>query len=132
MQTTCYRNTQRRSYFELKQLRLIIELIDEKRPVGAIDLFDFDPHHHRAGVGVLIAEQSDREKGYAREALETLIKYCFEVLKLHQLWCNIAASNQASIQLFNSAGFKVVGEKKEWLYTGSGYEGELLLQCIKP
>ena len=56
--------------FELKQLRLIIELREEKRPVGAIDLFDFDPYHKRAGVGVLIADQSDRGKGYAREALE--------------------------------------------------------------
>ena len=117
--------------FELKQLRLIIELRDEKRPVGAIDLFDFDPQHRRAGVGVLIADQSDRGKGYASEALETLVKYCFNVLGLHQLWCNIAASNKLSIQLFTSAGFKLVGEKRDWLYTGSGYENELLLQCIK-
>ncbi len=80
--------------------------------MGAIDLFDFDPHHRRAGVGVLIADQSDRGKGYAAEALETLVIYGFEVLGLHQLWCNIAASNQASIQLFTSAGFTLVGEKK--------------------
>ncbi|MCP3677110.1 MAG: GNAT family N-acetyltransferase, partial [Deltaproteobacteria bacterium] len=31
--------------FEQKQLRLIIELHEKKRPVGAIDLFDFDPFH---------------------------------------------------------------------------------------
>ena len=117
--------------FELKQLRLIIELREEKRPVGAIDLFDFDPHNRRAGVGVLVAEQSDRGKGYAGEALELLTNYCFEVLDLHQLWCNVAASNKASLQLFTAASFTLVGEKRDWIKKGSGFENELLLQCIK-
>ncbi|MFO7669070.1 MAG: GNAT family protein [Bacteroidales bacterium] len=117
--------------FEQKQLRLIIELREEKRPVGAIDLFDFDPFHRRAGVGVLIAGGEDRMKGYAGEALETLKRYCFEVLGLHQLWCNITAGNHPSIRLFQSAGFTLAGEKKEWLFNGSGFESELLFQCIK-
>ncbi len=117
--------------FEQKQLRLIIELREEKRPVGAIDLFDFDPFHRRAGVGVLIAGEEDRRKGYAGEALETLKRYCFQVLGLHQLWCNIAAGNPSSLRLFQSAGFTLAGEKKEWLYNGSVFESELLLQCIK-
>jgi diamine N-acetyltransferase len=118
--------------FELKQLRLLIQLREENRPVGAIDLFDFDPHNRRAGVGVLIADQSDRGKGHATEALETLLRYSFDVLGLHQLWCNIAVWNKPSIQLFNSVGFRVVGEKKEWLFNGSSFDDELLLQCINP
>ncbi len=117
--------------FELKQLRLIIELKEENRAIGAIDLFDFDPYHHRAGVGIIIADRGERGKGFAREALETLKLYGFETLGLHQLWCNISADNQHSIKLFRSAGFELVGEKKEWINTGSGYDSEVLLQCIK-
>lgn len=117
--------------FEMKQLRLIIQLNSNKRPVGAIDLFDFDPFHSRVGVGILIADPSDRRKGYAREALDTAMTYCFDVLKLHQIYCNIASNNSASIKLFTAARFKVVGEKKEWLKTEDGFEGELLLQCVK-
>lgn len=117
--------------FELKQLRLLIQLREENRPVGAIDLFDFDPHNQRAGVGILIADRGDRGKGYATEALETLLRYSFEVLGLHQLWCNIAVWNKPSIQLFKSAGFKVVGKKKDWLYNGAKFDDEWLLQCIK-
>jgi len=118
--------------FETKQLRLIIHLNADHRPVGAIDLFDFDPIHRRAGIGILIAEQSDRRKGYAREALETLMKYCFTVLQLHQLYCNIASGNSDSIKLFTAAGFTAVGEKKEWLFNGKGFESEWLFQCIDP
>jgi diamine N-acetyltransferase len=118
--------------FETRQLRMIIQFNQGKRPVGAIDLFDFDPAHHRAGVGILIADPSDRRKGYAKEALETLMTYGQQVLHLHQLFCNIAAKNQDSIRLFEAAGFKPVGEKKDWLYNGSGYEGEWLYQFIYP
>ncbi len=116
--------------YEAKQLRLIIQLKDKHRPLGAIDLFDFDPHHHRAGIGILIAEHSDRRLGYAREALETMMQYCFGVLHLHQLYCNIAAGNNASIKLFTEAGFEECGRKKEWLFTGSSYEDELLFQKV--
>ena len=117
--------------FEMKQLRLIIQLKSNHRPVGAIDLFDFDPHHRRAGVGILVADPSDRRQGYAREALETLVDYCFGILNLHQLYCNIAAGNSASIALFETAGFEEIGRKKEWLYTGEGYEDELFFQKLK-
>jgi diamine N-acetyltransferase len=125
-----YLENAQKDIFELKQLRLIIELNAEKRPVGAIDLFDFDPYHRRAGIGILIADDSDRGKGYAREALDTLMKYSFDVLKLHQLWCNIASWNSKSMRLFTSAGFQVVGEKKEWLFNGKGFDSEWLLQCM--
>lgn len=116
--------------FQAKQLRLIIQLKSNHRPVGAIDLFDFDPHHHRAGVGILIAEPSDRRQGYAKEALETLQQYCFQVLHLHQLYCHIAAGNSASIRLFKEAGFTESGRKKDWLFDGSAYKDELLFQKV--
>jgi len=117
--------------YEMKQLRLIIQAKENHRPVGSIDLFDFDPHHHRAGVGILVADPSDRRKGYAREALETLMEYGFGVLNLHQLYCHIAAGNEASIALFKKAGFVQTGRKKEWTYTGKGYEDELIFQKLK-
>lgn len=116
--------------YEVKQLRLMIQLKSNHRPLGAVDLFDFDPHHRRAGLGILIAEASDRRQGYAREALETMLSYCFEVLHLHQLYCNIAAGNSASIKLFKEAGFQESGRKKEWLYDGSTFEDEFIFQKI--
>jgi len=121
-----------RDIFEHKQLRLIIELIKGGKAIGAIDLFDFDPFHRRAGIGILIADLSQRRKGYARESLETLKEYAFSVLKLHQLYCNIAGGNESSINLFTGAGFRRVGEKRDWLFNGAGYESEWLFQCISP
>ncbi len=116
--------------YSVKQLRLIICDKDEKA-IGSIDLFDFDPGNSRAGIGILIAEQSDRKKGYASEALKLLIEYSFTILDLHQLYCNITMDNEASILLFQKHGFLITGMKKEWIRDGQSFKDELLLQRMR-
>ena len=118
--------------FADKQMRLMIDLPDKESntTIGTIDLFDFDPHNQRAGIGILIQEKY-RKKGFAAEALDLLLRYCFETLNLHQLYCNIAKFNTASINLFQQAGFEIKGEKKEWLLIGQKWVDEYFLQLIK-
>src|ERR1700741_62691 len=63
--------------YTTKQLRLIIEPVSpllsaaEVKPAGCIDLFEFDPHHKRAGIGIMV-EEAFRGNGFASEALELL------------------------------------------------------------
>ena len=113
--------------YTTKQLRLVIEN-RECRPVGAIDLFDFDAYHQRAGVGILIHKTEDRQHGYATDALEAISNYSLNILGLFQLYANIAQDNQASISLFKKSGFVIAGIKKQWLKTVSGWSDELLFQ----
>ena len=113
--------------YETKQLRLIIETNDGS-PVGAVDLFDFDPYHMRAGIGILIHNNENRNQGFAGDALYAIFDYALNVLGLKQLYANIAVSNQISIHLFQKAGFVVTGTKINWLKTAKGWEDEFLLQ----
>ncbi len=125
--------------YTTKQLRLMIdlsptlkELHDEaRRAIGCIDLFDFDPNHLRAGIGILIADKSDRKKGYASETLEILSEYCFHTLNLHQLYCNITLDNESSVLLFQKHGFQITGIKKQWIREGDKFKDELLLQKLR-
>jgi len=126
-----YLENAHKDIYETKQLRLIIQLKETDRPIGAIDLFDFDPFHKRAGIGVLIAEKGDRRQGYAREALELLVAYAFETLKLHQLFCTISNDNKASLELFNQSGFEITGTRKEWIWDGVKFLDEHFLQMIR-
>jgi diamine N-acetyltransferase len=116
--------------YTVKQLRLMICNVDNKA-VGCIDLFNFEPNHQRAGLGILIAEKSDRRKGYASEALNILIQYCFSSLNLHQLYCNITNDNEASVVLFQKHGFLITGIKKQWIRESGLFKDELLLQKIR-
>lgn len=116
-----------------KQLRLMIDLPlaeNKKKTIGVIDLYDFDPQHQRAGVGIFVLPE-EQEKGYATEALRLLIRYSFEILKLHMLHCNITADNTASIRLFEKAGFIKCGEKKEWRFLDNCWMDELMFQLIR-
>lgn len=115
--------------YESKQLRLIIQN-EEMEAVGAVDLFDFEPYHQRAGVGILIHHKADRNKGYASDALMALSVYAFDVLCLRQLYANIAEDNLNSIKLFKKVGFTQAGIKKDWLKTISGWKDEYLFQKI--
>lgn len=114
--------------FESKQLRLVITLKDEV--IGLIDLFNFHPLHKRAGIGVVIAAEKNRNKGYAKDALKTLISYCFKHLQLHQVYCNIGEFNKASIALFEQLGFEKCGIKKAWNLINGRYQNELMYQLI--
>jgi len=118
--------------YTAKQLRLMIDKTedDEIVTIGAIDLFDFDPVNHRAGVGILITK-NERKKGYAQEALKILTKYCFDILQLHQLYCNITVDNKTSLTLFKKQKFEVIGIKKDWLYIHNKYIDEYILQLVK-
>ncbi len=121
--------------YTAKQLRLMIDTIvpagEETRAVGSIDLFDFDPNHLRVGIGILIADKSDRKKGYASEALKLLVEYCFTSLNLKQVYCNITIDNEPSILLFQKHGFQITGIKKQWIRDGAVFKDELLLQRIR-
>jgi diamine N-acetyltransferase len=114
-----------------KQLRLMIDKNEEsqKTTIGSIDLFDFDPSNKRAGIGIMIIK-SEQKKGYASEALQLMIKYCFNTLHLHQIYCNIESDNTASLALFGKFGFNAVGTKKDWLALKDKWKDELLLQLI--
>ncbi|MGC6470888.1 MAG: GNAT family N-acetyltransferase [Flavobacteriales bacterium] len=114
--------------FITKQLRLIIEI--NKIPIGTIELFDFDPFHLRAGIGIWIVEDTHRRKGYAKEALNIVLDYAFNILHLNLIYCNISARNNASINLFSALDFVIVGVKKKWNKTPEGWEDELLFQRL--
>lgn len=116
--------------FETKQLRLIIEEKSSQKNLGMIDLFDFNPQHKRAGIGILIHPEY-QQKGFASEALELLIKYSFSHLQLHQLYANIIAENERSLALFTKHQFKKIGIKKDWIFFDGKMKDEILFQLIK-
>jgi diamine N-acetyltransferase len=116
--------------YESKQLRLLIVEKSTKKEVGMIDLFDFNPQHKRAGIGILIHPDFEK-KGFASEALSLFINYSFSHLQLHQLYANITSSNSKSLRLFKKHKFDEVGVKKEWILSEGKFKDEVLFQLIK-
>lgn len=115
--------------FVFKQLRLVVELKGEERAIGTVDLFDFDPYHSRAGVGILI-DRNCQSRGYASQALELICGYAFRFLKLHQLYSHVNEGNVSSIRLFERAGFDRCGCLRAWNRGAGGWRDCLLFQKL--
>lgn len=113
-----------------KQLRLIVALKDSNIPVGAVDLYDFDPLHLRAGVGILI-DHKYRRNGYALQALTLLEAYAFQFLHMNQLYAVIPEKNKGSIRLFTKAGYRQTGLLEQWLSLDGMYSHALIMQKIR-
>lgn len=116
--------------YALRELRLVICKTEDSSPIGLIDLFDFDPKNKRAGIGIVISDEKNRNTGFGSEALKVLIDYAFSTLNLRQLYCNILSDNQNSINIFLKHNFKQIGIKKDWIFEGVNYKDEILFQLI--
>lgn len=95
--------------FEQHQMRWIICEKSNDQPVGALDIFEFNPKEMTAGVGILIAEKSNRNKGYGKEALRTFITFARDTLRFSKLHCMIHVDNHPSLRIFEQCGFTIHG-----------------------
>ncbi|PKA81914.1 diamine N-acetyltransferase [Ulvibacter sp. MAR_2010_11] len=126
-----YLENAHRDIYEVKQLRLAICMTASERPLGFVDLFDFDPKHNKVGVGIVVFGEENRRKGFACEALQLICNYCFTHLNMHQVYANITEDNKGSIVLFEKAGFVQSGVKKDWILSEGSYKNELLFQLLR-
>lgn len=113
-----------------RQLRLMVQMQASGVVIGMADLYDFDPHHRRAGVGILI-DENQRNRGYGLQSLLLLEEYAFGFLSFHQLYAFVPEKNQASRQLFKKAGYLLAGTLKEWLFKDDHFEDVHVWQKIR-
>lgn len=95
-----------------KQWRLMI-CSKNHVAIGTIDLFDYDADSKEAGIGILIAEESDRKNGFASQAIGMLTSYAFEILNLNKIFCHVQEDNHASHSLFQKQGFELETDLKD-------------------
>jgi len=112
--------------YETGQLRLMMVAKESGKTVGTVDLFDFDIHHSRVALGLFVAPQH-QGKGFAKAALQLVESYVFNFLKINQLYCHIAASNKASINMFTKENFTKT-KLTDWIKSESGFEDVFVFQ----
>jgi len=88
-----------------EQFRFVIDM--DGIAVGCIDLYEYNWIKQKAGVGIVILKKY-RRKGFAKQALKSLIKYAWKELRLKQLHTGIFSDNKSSLILFKSVGFQKV------------------------
>ncbi len=74
---------------------------------------------------------ADKGKGYGRETLRLIKKYCFEQLGTHRLFLDVVEDNPRAQHLYRSEGFVQEGLIREAHKTEKGYKNLLLLSILE-
>ena len=85
-------------------LQLSIFLKSENRLIGRVVMADMEPEWKCELWRIYIADIALRGKGYGKEAMLAVMKYCFEDLGMHRLYLDYYTGNPAQY-LYESLGF---------------------------
>ncbi len=98
-------------------------------PFGCVDLYNYDPLNRRAAVGIMVANEF-RRQGYGLAMLHALHELAASNFQLHTLYADIAATNSASIALFEKAGYSRCGLFHDWLVVKEIFVDSIRMQKI--
>lgn len=81
-------------------------------PIGVISVYFYKPEHNKAEVGFWLLPEY-WNKGFASEALETVVQYWKNVKGLHRMEAFVEDGNEASARLLEKTGFVREGLMKD-------------------
>lgn len=84
-----------------------LELIDEKRCIGCIDL-RVNPEHEKASFGYVL-NRNYWNHGYMTEALTAILKLCFDELELNRVEATHYVGNEGSGKVMEKCGMRKEG-----------------------
>lgn len=97
-------------------LRCIVALQEDEKAIGTIILSDIDQKNATGHIHIKMSKDGGRGKGYGTDAVNTMVRYAFEELRLNCIYANILFYNEASIKLFERCGFKRDGVLRQRVF----------------
>jgi len=92
--------------------------------IGNIKIDPINLRHNVAEYGIMMGRKSEWGKGYAKEASQTIIDYCFKKLGIRKISLGVVANNLTAYNLYKKLGFETEGIlKKDGIYGGTYCDG---------
>ena len=91
-----------------KAIHWAMELRTDQTFIGCCDIADIERWHHRGEVGFIVARNRWGD-GYTQEAMEAVIAFAAQSLRLKRLTARTQLGNIRSIRLLNRLGFSQEG-----------------------
>ena len=100
-------------FSEQKSIRWGIELKEINRIIGTCGFHCWNKNHFRAEVGYELGE-AFWNKGYATEAISSILRYGFELMNLKRIEAIVYPENKPSEKLLLNLGFEHEGLLKKY------------------
>ena len=96
--------------------------------LGTINLVDIDWKNRNASNGIMLGDKDSRGKGYALDAVMTMMRYAFKELNLKRLDAEMIDYNNRSINFYTKkCGWVVEGRKENWFYRNGEYHDKIIV-----
>jgi ribosomal-protein-alanine N-acetyltransferase len=93
-----------------------IHLQSNNKHIGNIKIDPVVLKHGICEYGILMGSMSEWGKGYAKEASNVVIDYCFSILNIRKINLGVVEENHSAVALYKSLGFVIEG-----IYKNHGY-----------
>jgi RimJ/RimL family protein N-acetyltransferase len=110
-----------------------IQLKDSNKHIGNIKIDPINKKHRYAEYGILLGDRTEWGKGYAEEASNLVINFCFsEVINLRKINLGLHAKNTAALKLYRKIGFIEEGRFRNHVETIDGYDDIIRMAIFNP
>lgn len=108
-----------------------VTLKGQDKMIGKCILFQFSQENHRAEIGFIL-NRSYWRQGLTYQALEAVIEFAFETLKLHRIEADVDPENAGSLGILEKLGFKREGLFRDRWFSYGEWVDSVMLGLINP
>lgn len=112
-------------------LRCIVALKGNEEGIGTVILSDIDTKNGVAQVHIKMDKKKGRGKGYGADALNAIVSYAFDEMRLNCIYAEVLEYNQISHRLFEKCGFHKDGVLRARVFKGGAYVNVVSYSRIK-
>ena len=127
-----YRYLESGGNYTMEMLNIFLEEVEKKQilfwgihtktngiHIGNIKIDPISKRHGTGEYGILMGCITEWGKGYAKEASQSIIDFCFNVENLRKITLGVVLDNISAVKMYEILGFTVEGHyKKHGIYEG--------------
>ena len=107
-----------------------IHLKGEERPIGVVSLMNISEANDSAELSVIVGHPEDRHHGYGAEAIDTILRYGFEELRLNRVGLSVFEFNEDAISTYEKLGFREEGRLRQALKRDGAFHDAILMSVL--
>lgn len=101
---------------------------NDSSPVGMVGLYDINWIHRTCEIGIYIGCKDTKGKGYGKEACLLIEQFAKEYVNLRKIKLNVVSDNEKALNMWQSLGYKKVGEYIKERYIKGFYRDLTLME----
>jgi ribosomal-protein-alanine N-acetyltransferase len=103
----------------------------QDKMIGKCILFNFNQKNHRAEIGFILNRDYWR-RGLTQQALEAVIGFAFNTLKVHRIEADVDPENAGSLGILEKLGFEREGLFRDRWYLNDEWVDSVMLGLLNP